>query len=51
VEAHHVVELLAGKGAVEPGAGECAVEALLLPGLGHAGRDDLLGQDVERRAW
>ena len=49
VQAHHGVEVLARQVAVRPGAPAGREEGLLLPGLGGAGGDHLLRQDVERR--
>jgi hypothetical protein len=47
VDGHHLVQLLAGEVAVGPGPAGHLEQALERPGLGHAGRDHLLGQDVE----
>src|SRR5262249_50330642 len=53
VERHDLVELLASEIAIRPRATEGLEEPRLAPGSGHAGRHDLLGQDVERprRLW
>src|SRR5260221_8835052 len=44
------VELLAREIAVRPGTPARREEQVFVPGLGDAGRDDLLGEDVERLA-
>ena len=43
-----VVERRSGQIAVRPGAAEGVEEVVFLPFAGHAGRDRLLGEDVER---
>ena len=48
VESHSSIEVVAREIAIGPGAAERVVEPPLVPGLGDAGGDDLLREDVER---
>ena len=48
VKTDHGVEIVAAQLAVGPGATDSVEEVSFAPRLRHAGRHDLLGQDVER---